>query len=255
MTDYPKPDAIVDVVLLTLHQGRLSVFLARRDREPFRGAWALPGGYIHVVGEDGADEDEDAEDTARRVLRQKVGLEPPYLEQLYTFSGRKRDERGWTLSVCHFALVPSHLLAAPPVVETGLFPVDALPEGLPFDHADMIAMAVRRVRGKSSYTSLPLFLLPDEFTMADLQEVYGQVRGERIPPTQAKSFRRKIEDQGFVEEIPGRLSAPRVGRPAQLYRAASDELAQVRPLAPAGRIDSSRKLAARAQGAAAAKED
>ncbi len=236
MPDYPKPDAIVDVVLLTLHGGRLCVFLARRDRDPFLGAWALPGGFIHVVDEHGAKEDEDAEDTARRVLRQKVGLGAPYLEQLYTFSGRKRDDRGWTLSVCHFALVPSTMLTAPAGVETGFFPVDALPGDLPFDHPDMIAMAVRRVRGKSSYTSLPLFLLPEEFTMADLQEVYGQVRGDRIPPTQAKSFRRKIEDQGFVEEIPGRMSAPRIGRPAQLYRAASDELAQVRPAAPLARI-------------------
>lgn len=248
MTDYPKPEAIVDVVLLTLVGGRLCVFLARRDRDPFQGAWALPGGFVHV------DEDDDAEATARRVLRQKVGLEAPYLEQLYTFTGRHRDARGWTMSVCHFALVPSHLLAAAPGVETGFFPVDALPEGVPFDHPTMVAKAVERVRGKASYSSLPLFLMPEEFTMADLQEVYGEVLGREIPATEAKSFRRKIQDQGFVEEVPDRMSTSRVGRPAQLYRAASEGLAEVRPKAPIGRIDSTRKRAGHRAAADAAKE-
>jgi len=242
MSEYPKPDAIVDVVLLTLHADTLCVFLARRDREPFKGAWALPGGFIHVVDKDGVEEDEDVEDTARRVLREKVGIVAPYLEQLYTFSGRKRDDRGWTLSVCHFALVPGALLAAPAATgaETALFPVDMLPYDLPFDHEAMIAMAVRRVRGKSSYTSLPLFLLPEEFTLPELQDVYARVLDKEIPTSETKSFRRKILDQGFVEEIPGRMSTPRIGRPAQLYRASSDELSQVRPSAPLARIASAR---------------
>jgi 8-oxo-dGTP diphosphatase len=203
--EHPSPIATVDVALFTLRQGELSVLLARRESEPYPGQLALPGGFVHV------DEDADTTATAARVLQQKAGLVAPYLEQLYTFSGGGRDPRGWSLSVAYYALVPEGRLQGGLPFE--LAAVDRLP-GLPFDHNAIIARGAERLRGKSTYSVLPAYLLPDAFTITELREVYQQVMGVRLDKA---SFRRKIEDQGIIEEIAGQR---RVGahRPAQLYR-------------------------------------
>src|SRR5262245_31930104 len=107
----------VDVVLLTLRAGQLHVALLRRDREPFKDILALPGGYVH------ADEDQDTLDAACRVLRDKTGIESPYLEQLATFSGAARDPRGWSLSVAYYALVPEAVISNAGHPDVELFPV------------------------------------------------------------------------------------------------------------------------------------
>lgn len=192
----------VDVVLLTLKDKRLQVALMKRPHEPFKGALALPGGYVH------AGEDADVAAAAHRVLRDKMQLQPPYLEQLGSFSGAARDPRGWSISVCHLALV------APDAVEDGRwFPTDRLPR-LAFDHADLIAAAVTRVRNKSSYSALPGYLLPEMFTLSELQAIYSQVLGETL---EKSSFRRKLRDLDFLEEVPGAFQGGKQ-RPAQLYR-------------------------------------
>lgn len=217
MTDYVSPKCMVDVVLLTVDGGELRVLLIERvtPGEPFFGEWGLPGGFIHVAGGLGTDEDEDAAATARRVLRGKVGIEVPYLEQLHTFSGRKRDSRGWSLSVAYFAVVPSSALAGRHERLTLLSPVRAQTGGLPFDHDEILSLAVDRVRGKASYSSLPLFLLPPEFTLTQMQSVYEAVLG--VSDMNQSSFRRKVMDQGLVVPISGRTVAG-AGRPAQLHR-------------------------------------
>lgn len=198
----------VDVVLLTLKTGRLHVALLKRDREPFKGVLALPGGYVH------AQEDQDTLDAACRVLRDKTGIESPYLEQLATFSGAARDPRGWSLSVAYYALVPERLIndAGHPGLE--LFPADDL-RALPFDHRDIVAAAVERVRNKSSYSSLPVFLCSEPFTLPELQGVYELLLGE---PINKVSFRRKIDELDMLEPIEGALQGGRAHRPAQLYR-------------------------------------
>lgn len=203
----PRVICTVDVVLLTLRDGRLQVVLLRRDREPAAGQWALPGGYIH------ADTDQGAQDAARRVLRDKAGLESPYLEQLATFSGPTRDPRGWSVSIAYYALVPAALLPADDG-RLALRPVDALP-ALPFDHADIVSVAVSRVRSKSQYSSLPVHLCQAPFTLPQLQAVYEAVLGE---PLNKVSFRRKMEEMGVLEPIVGALESGRANRPAQLYR-------------------------------------
>ena len=207
-SDYPTPLATVDLVLLTLRDGVLSVVLVRRDRPPFEGRLALPGGFVHV------EEDEDLAATARRVLREKTGLAAPYLEQLYTFGGRNRDERGWSLSVAYFALLPD--IAPDPASGREILEVDGLPH-LPFDHSRIVEQAVARLRGKSSYSSLPVYLMPERFTLDELQSVYERVLGQ---PLDRGSFRRQIDYQGFVEPVPGEFRRPEGGRgrPAQLYR-------------------------------------
>ena len=202
---FPKPITTVDVVLLTLWEGELAVGLVRRDRAPFAGRLALPSGYVHVP------EDQDLQASAVRILCQKAQVQGRFLEQLATFGGAGRDPRGWSLTVAYFALVPeAELTAAGSALS--LHPVGALP-ALAFDHAVIVAAAVERLRGKSSYSALPAFLLPPSFTMAELHAVYQQVLGTRLDQA---SFRRKVVDQGIVEAMDSR----RLGahRPAALYR-------------------------------------
>jgi 8-oxo-dGTP diphosphatase len=204
-TNYANLICTVDVVLLTLREGELQVMLLKRDREPFEGALALPGGYVHVQ------EDQGCEDAAQRVLLQKAGLQSPYLEQLACFSGPARDPRGWSVSVAYFALV-----ATPDAGQPGQHwrAVDRLPQ-LPFDHGRIIAAAVERVRNKSQYSSLPVHLCPEPFTLPQLHGIYQALLGEAVNPV---SFRRKMEELAILEVVPGAKRAQGPHRPAQLYR-------------------------------------
>ena len=208
---FPKPLVMVDTALFTIQNEQLCLILARRKEPPFPDVLALPGGFVHIQ------EDVDAEDAARRVIRDKIGFDAPYLEQLYTFSGKHRDPRGWSVSVAYYALVPAILLDRSQVAET--FPVDALPV-LPFDHSRIVAKAVERLRSKATYSSLPAFLLPEIFTLNDLHCIYQQTQGIQLDKA---SFRHKIMEQDIIEAIPGQF---RTGahRPAQLYRLTSRAL-------------------------------
>nr|WKF55793.1 hypothetical protein HUO10_000237 [Paraburkholderia busanensis] len=174
---YTTPDVSVDVVLLTLDEGVLKVALHERERAPAKHSLALPGGYVHV------DEDDSLEAAARRVLQEKTGLAPRYLEQLRTFGGPRRDARGWSVAVSHVALIPhAELSEAGADVHPGVFQfhdVDALP-ALAFDHADQVQEAVQRVRNKASYSTLPCWLLPESFTLTQLQGIYEQIFGETV---------------------------------------------------------------------------
>jgi 8-oxo-dGTP diphosphatase len=205
---YRQPLVMVDTALFTIRDEQLGLLLARRKEPPFEGDLALPGGFVHV------EEDANAEMAARRVIRGKIGIDAPYLEQLFTFSGATRDPRGWSVSIAYYALIPFALLPPDHTVEA--FAVDDVPT-LPFDHSLIVAKAVERLRSKATYSSLPAFLLPGEFTMNDLHRIYQQTIGVRLDKA---SFRHKILEQEIIEEIPSRF---RVGahRPAQLYRLAS----------------------------------
>ncbi|WP_144629905.1 NUDIX hydrolase [Bordetella genomosp. 13] len=197
----------VDVVLLTLREGALHVVLLERRADPYAGMPALPGGYIRPR------EDATAWDAAARMLREKTGIVSPYLEQLATYSGERRDPRGWSLSVVYYALVPAELL---PECGKGLSvaPVADLPD-LPFDHAEIVGLAVSRVRAKSQYSSLPVYLCGERMTLPQLQAVYEAVLGESINKV---SFRRKVEELGMLEPVEGELVTGAAHRPAQVYR-------------------------------------
>lgn len=196
----------VDVVLLTLLQGVLHVALLPRNKSPFMGALALPGGYVHPQ------EDAGTQASAARVLATKVGLIHPYLEQLATFSGPARDPRGWSVSVAYCALVPPLVLAQAHGLQ--LFQVHN-PPPLAFDHADILAAALARVRCKSLYSSLPVHLCAEPFTLPQLQSVYEAVLGEALNKV---SFRRKMDELAMLEPLPGKLQTGGAHRPAQLYR-------------------------------------
>lgn len=225
MTNAAHPAVIctVDIVLMTLQQGRVHVGLLRRAQAPFAQQWALPGGYIH------AQEDESTQACAARVLRSKLGLAVPYLEQLATFSGPVRDPRGWSLAVAYCALLPVQALQLMPprsadaaddatpastVSTLHWVAVDDLPP-LSFDHGDIVAAALARLRSKSQYSSMPVHLCAEQFTLPELQAVYEAVLGE---PINKVSFRRKVDELAMLEPVPGALQTGGAHRPAQLYR-------------------------------------
>ena len=198
----------VDVVLLCLQDTALHVALLKRDKAPFEGSHTLPGGYVH------AEEDGDTMDAAARVLSQKTGIVSPYLEQLGTFSGAARDPRGWSISIAYYALVPAELIENRLDQNLQLQAIDHL-RALPFDHKEIVLAAVDRVRNKSNYSSLPVYLCGEQFTLPRLQAVYEALLGE---PINKVSFRRKMDELDMLEPVDGALETGRANRPAQLYR-------------------------------------
>jgi 8-oxo-dGTP diphosphatase len=227
---YPRPSVAVDVVLLTVSDGAIRALLGRRDDHPHRGRWALPGSFLRI--------DESLDAAAARVLARKAGLEDIFSEQLYTFGAPERDPRTRVLSVAYYALVePTTLeravaargdrnlvlarLDVPWPGETG-GPVDAIagdgtPLPLAFDHADVLGMAVKRIRGKLDYAPIGFELLPDAFSLRDLRLVHEAILGR---PLNKDSFRRRILDRGLV--VPTGERAAGVGhRPPELYRFAN----------------------------------
>jgi ADP-ribose pyrophosphatase YjhB (NUDIX family) len=211
--DYPRPFVTVDAVILALRDDALQVLLIKRGSAPFPGAWALPGGYIHP------EEDADLEHAARRILREKTGIEAPYLEQLQGFGNAQRDPRGWSATFAYFALIAAGSLA--PKQGANAEKVAWWEIGgqrvrtpLAFDHAEILATAVTRLRNKVEYTSLPVHLLPEKFTLPDLQRVYEQILDRRMDKS---AFRRRIAEADFLEPILGE-KRPASNRPAQMYR-------------------------------------
>lgn len=209
--NYTKPDLTVDIVLLTLIEGRLHVALMRRDKAPEEGKWALVGGYIH------ADEDTDSTAAALRTLRVKLDFVPSHLEQVCTEANATRDPRGWSASVVHLALHSPEVLAGL-VASKGmqLFDVEDdgahLPENIAFDHQKLIRLAVERLRAKAGYSTIVAHMLPETFTLPELQGVYESVLGKALNPA---NFRRKILERAALEVV-GTLHG--TGRPAQTYR-------------------------------------
>jgi 8-oxo-dGTP diphosphatase len=206
-----RPIVTVDTVLFTLRGGGLATILQPRDRAPHAGRLALVGGYVRP------EEDADTTAAATRILAQKTGLSGLFLEQLATFSGAERDPRGWSLSVAHYALVPEAMLAGA-ARDLAVLDVNEV-EDLPFDHDAILAAAIARIRNKAAWSSLPAFLLPEQFTLPELKAVYEAVMGERLNDS---AFRRKIGEMRIIEEVPDARSAATAERrrPAQLYRLA-----------------------------------
>jgi len=210
---FERPFTLVDVVIFAVLGERLHVLLVRRAEAPFAGRLALPGGFVDVEA------DATLEACALRKLREKTGVESPYLEQLGSWGGRDRDPRGWSATHVYFALIPGDAAAATVAggnaSDAGWFPVagEGVGERLAFDHGEIVAAAVRRLRGKVEYTSLPAFLLPREFTLTELQRAYEAVLGRALDKS---AFRTRILAAELVVET-GRTRTA-ASRPAQLYR-------------------------------------
>ena len=210
--EFPRPLTTVDIVLFTIVDDSLAICLVRRTQAPFKGRFTLPGGFVHL------DEDDDADDAARRVLKDKAGITDLYVEQLYTFSGRARDPRDWSVTIGYCAVAPRERIPTSEAIR--LVPV-ADAKGLPFDHDRIVARAIERVRSKATYSSLPAFLLPQHFTYPQLQRVYEIAAGEALDPS---SFRRKMLELQMIEPVALENMPPVRGRPPQYYRLANRTL-------------------------------
>jgi 8-oxo-dGTP diphosphatase len=211
-TDFPTPLSTVDVVLFTLFADTgLHVLLSTRpaENDPFPGRKALPGGFVHTQ------EDQNLDATAVRLIAQKAAISQPlYLEQLQTFSGSTRDPRGWSISQAYCGIVPQDVqdsvakdMSWTPV-ETVDFP------SLAFDHADILAKALERVRNKTSYSLLPAHFLGNTFTLTELQHVYESVLGVKLDKS---AFRKRIDALNAFTSVTGEQRTGRQ-RPAQLYK-------------------------------------
>jgi 8-oxo-dGTP diphosphatase len=212
-----RPQVTVDVVIFALRDNDLQVLLVRRRRSPQKGMWAIPGGKIKL--------DEALDAAAFRILEEETGLADVYLEQLYTFGDPDRDPRDRVITVAYFAAVPA-TDAVPAVAEKAQrvqwWPVDDLPP-VAFDHAQILGYALTRLRYKLEYTAVGFELLPDQFTLTELQTAYEIVLGEELDK---RNFRRKILSAGVIE--PSGDYRTGEGRPAQLYRYREDAVAEVK---------------------------
>jgi len=217
-TDYERPSVTVDVVIFSLVDNDLQVLLVKRKYPPFAGIWALPGGFVHM--------DESLENAAMRELAEETGVTDVYTEQLYTFGAPQRDPRTRVITVAYFALVPHHAIQHRPgddAAETAWHSVFGLPP-LAFDHEEILTYALQRLRYKLEYTAVGFELLPDTFTLSELQHAYEIILGEQLDK---RNFRRKILSAEILEET-GRKKKEGEGRPAMLYRYRKDAVAEVK---------------------------
>jgi 8-oxo-dGTP diphosphatase len=220
--DFPRPALTVDVIVFAFHENRLQVLLVRRNLEPFKGRWALPGGFVQM--------DEDLHVSALRELGEETGVDDVYLEQLYTLGDPDRDPRTRTVTVAYFALMSADQYAAArlepatDVDDVRWWSIYDLPD-LAFDHARILQYALQRLRWKLEWTGLGFLLLPAEFTLGELQRIYETVLNEALDK---RNFRRKILDLGIIEETGNLYKGDH--RPAKLYRftARAIELEQAR---------------------------
>lgn len=205
---YPPFAVTVDLVVLTIHQGQCAVLLVRRGEPPYRGRWALPGGFVRP--------DEDLDRAAARELREETGIRG-HQEQLASYGAPRRDPRGRVVTVAYLALLPGAPAprAGTDAADAAWHPVDGLPARLAFDHDRILADGVERARAKLEYTPLAAAFCPAEFTVADLRAVYEAVWGRRLDP---RNFHRKVTGTaGFVVPT-GAVTGGERGRPARLYR-------------------------------------
>jgi len=213
-----RPAVTVDVVIFSLRDSDLKVLLIRRAAPPFKGKWAIPGGYVHP--------DEALDEAAQRELEEETGLPDVYLEQLYTFGAPKRDPRGRVITVAYFALVSDDvtLRAGDDAAEAAWHSVYDLPD-LAFDHDEILSYALQRLRYKLEYTAVGFELLPNEFTLTELQTAYEIVLGEKLDK---RNFRRRILEAGILAETSKYREGEGQGRPAQLYRYKKNAVTEVK---------------------------
>src|SRR5215469_10961012 len=204
---FPRAALTVDCVVFGFDESELKVLLIQRGLEPFKDRWALPGGFVRV--------DETIDEAARRELDEEAGLKNVFLEQLYTFGAVNRDPRERVVSVTHYALVKMsdhRAKAATDAANAEWFPVSKVPK-LAFDHGDILATALERLKAKVRYEPIGFELLPPKFTLSQLQHLYEAVLETELDK---RNFRKKVLGFGLLLPLKDTQMTGR-HRPAQLF--------------------------------------
>ena len=215
---YPRAALTVDCVVFGFGDGELKVLLIERALEPFKGKWALPGGFVRV--------DEPLDEAARRELAEETGLANVFLEQLYTFGTVTRDPRERVVSVAYYALVKlsdHQAKAATDAANAGWFSLSKLPK-LAFDHADIVMAALARLQGKVRYQPIGFELLPEKFTLSELQHLYEAILATELDK---RNFRKKVLGFGLLTPLKETSMTGR-HRPAQLFRFDADKYGKLK---------------------------
>lgn len=206
--EYPHPAVTTDIVIFTIRDKQLKLLLIMRGGAPYKGKWALPGGFVQL--------DEDLESGARRELAEETGITGVYLEQLYTFGAVDRDPRERVITVAYYALIPSDkivLQAATDAEAVGWFSMDELPN-LAFDHKEIVDMAHQRLVAKLDYSTIAFQFMPEVFSLSELQAVYEIILREEMD---RRNFRKWVLALEQIEET-GEERREGAHRPAKLYR-------------------------------------
>jgi 8-oxo-dGTP diphosphatase len=206
--EYPRPSVTVDCVVFGLDDNEIKTLLIQRKLEPFKGEWALPGGFVLM--------DEDIDAAALRELREETSLDKVYLEQLYTYGAVERDPRYRVISVAYYALVKlsNHKVkAATDAENVGWFSASDMPK-LAFDHNIIYEAALDRLRVKVRYEPIGFELLPKKFTLSELQKLYEIILEKTIDK---RNFRKKILSMGIVLET-DEIQQDVAHRAARLYQ-------------------------------------
>ncbi len=227
---YARPAVSVDLTIFTLTDGALQVLLIQRRGHPFRGRWALPGGFLRVANTR-ENQGEELDEAAARELAEETGLAQGsvFLEQLYTFGGVFRDPRMRVITVAYYALIPPELAAtiragSDARVAAWHPAAEAIRLDLAFDHDKILAVALERLRGKLDYSEIAFELVPRVFTTAELRAVHEIVEGRPLDPG---NFRRRVNRliaRGLLVATGAQRATGR--RPAQLYRYARRKTAE-----------------------------
>lgn len=209
---HPRFYVSVDCIIFGFHEGKISLLLLKRNFEPAKGEWSLMGGFVQ--------EDESIDDAARRVLADLTGLTDIYMEQVEAFGSLGRDPGERVISVAYYALINIDDYDRELVRKHNAFWVslDELPE-MVFDHDDMVAMALKKLRQKASTRPIGFKLLPEEFTLTTLQNLYEAIYGESLDK---RNFRKQVALMDYVEKV-GTIDKTGSKRGAALYRFNEDK--------------------------------
>ena len=206
--EYPHPAVTVDIAIFTIEDDDFKVLLIQRGIEPFEGSWALPGGFVGL--------DESLRRAAWRELREETGVNAAFLQQLSAFGHPDRDPRERVITVAYYALIPNdrlELKASTDAREARLFSMNDLPE-LAFDHAKILRRAHQKVKDKIDEPLVALQLVPESFTLTELQRVHERILGSSIDK---RNFRKRLQAQELLE-LTGEERRDGPHRPAKLYR-------------------------------------
>lgn len=187
--DYPRPAVTTDCVIFGYDGKELKVLLIERGIEPFKGCWAFPGGFLNM--------DEDALAGARRELKEETGLEDAFIEQFHTFSEPGRDPRGRVITIAHYALVKiQEVEGGDDAAQARWFPIGEVPP-LAFDHDRILRMAMSRLKERIHFEPVGFELLPDVFTMPQLQNLYEAILEVHFD---RRNFASKMLKLGILED-------------------------------------------------------